>query len=298
MWVDVVTAVHAEYAGYLPAAWDSLHRQRHPHWTWRVQVDGPPGEVLDALAACGAADDGRVRIAAHGTDEGPAVTRNIALGSCTAPLVQNLDADDELEPGALAALSGALATHTHAGYAVGHARDLHADGTLRTAPLAVPAGPLARGALAVAWASALPDRTLPPVHPAGVMWRRNLLLAVGGWAALRGVEDTATLIAGSALATGILLDVPTLRYRRHDAQRSRRNSNFSGGGLSICLFGSAPPCSRPDLPGKIGTEGFTPTSGFTTSFGPRHAHRPPSSSIPGQSGLRSTNLPSAAKPPQ
>lgn len=230
MRVDVVTAVHAEYAGYLPAAWDSLRRQRHPHWTWRVQIDGPAGEVIDTLAACGAAADGRVRIGAHGTQEGPGVARNIALGECTAPLVQNLDADDELEPDAIAALSGALATHPTAGYAVGHARDLHADGTLHTLPLAVTAGPLARGALAVAWASALPDRTLPPLHPAGVMWRRTLLLAVGGWAALRGVEDTATLIAGSALATGILLDIPTLRYRRHDAQRSRQNGNFSGGG--------------------------------------------------------------------
>ncbi|WP_018500858.1 glycosyltransferase [Parafrankia discariae] len=230
MRVDVVTAAHAEYADYLPAAWDSLHRQRHPHWTWRVQVDGPPGAVLDALTGCGAAADGRVRISAHGTREGPGVARNIALGACTAPLVQNLDADDELEPGALAALSGALAADPVAGYAVGHARDLHLDGTLHTAPLAVRPGPLARGALAVAWAAALPDRTLPPVHPAGVMWRRSLLLTVGGWAALRGVEDTATLIAGSALATGVLLDVPTLRYRRHDAQRSRRNGNFSGGG--------------------------------------------------------------------
>ncbi|ETA02834.1 hypothetical protein ThrDRAFT_00016 [Frankia casuarinae] len=252
MRVDVVTAVHAEYAGYLPAAWDSLHRQSHPHWTWRVHLDGSPDEVLDVLTACGAADDGRVRIAAHGTQEGLGVARNIALGACTAPLVQNLDADDELEPGALADLSGALAAHPAAGYAVGHARDLHADGTLRTAPLAVPAGPLARGALAVAWASALPDRTLPPVHPAGVMWRRNLLLVVGGWAALRGVEDTATLIAGSALATGILLDVPTLRYRRHDAQRSRQNGNFSEG--NICSSGGVPPYSPADPPGKSGNQ--------------------------------------------
>jgi glycosyltransferase involved in cell wall biosynthesis len=236
MWVDVVTAVHGEYAVYLPAAWESLHRQNHPHWTWRVQVDGRPDEVLDALTSCGAAGDGRVRVAAHGTLEGPAVARNIALGQCTAPLVQNLDADDELEPGALAALSGALAAQPTAGYAVGHARDLHPDGTLRTAPLAVPPGMLARGALAVAWAAALPDHTLPPVHPAGVMWRRTLLLAIGGWAALRGVEDTATLLAGSALATGVLLDVPTLRYRRHHAQRSRQNGNFSGGGAQYLLI--------------------------------------------------------------
>jgi glycosyltransferase involved in cell wall biosynthesis len=261
MRVDVVTAVHAEYARYLPAAYDSLRRQSHPHWTWRVQVDGPSGEVVDALTACRAADDGRVKIAAHGTQEGPGVARNIALGSCTAPLVQNLDADDELEPGALAALSGALAAHPTVGYAVGHALDLHPDGTLHSAPLAVPAGPLARGALAVAWASALPDRTLPPVHPAGVMWRRNLLLALGGWAALRGVEDTATLIAGSALATGMLLDVPTLRYRRHNAQRSRQNGNFSGGGGSIFAHLAA---RRPTRRG-------TPLGGAITSA--EHTHK-------------------------
>jgi hypothetical protein len=68
------------------------------------------------------------------------------------------------------------------------------------------------------------------------MWRRNLLIAVGGWAALRGVEDTATLIAGSALAPGVLLDVPTLRYRRHEAQLSRNLENFSGGGDQYSLI--------------------------------------------------------------
>jgi len=254
MRVDVVTAVHADYACYLPAAWDSLRRQGYPHWTWRIQIDGPDDEVRAALDACGASADGRVQIGAHGTREGPGVTRNVALGACTGQLVQNLDADDELEPGALAALVGALAADPAAGYAVGHARDLHPDGTLASAPLAVPAGRLARGALAIAWSAALaervlPDRALPPVHPAGVMWRRNLLIAVGGWAALRGVEDTATLIAGSALAPGVLLDVPTLRYRRHEAQLSRNLENFSGGGISIPLSGSERPCSPPVRPG-------------------------------------------------
>ena len=251
MRVDVVTAAHAEYATYLPATWDSLRRQHHPHWTWRIQIDGPPRAVLEALADCGATEDGRVQVAAHGTQEGPAVTRNIALGACTAPLVQNLDADDELEPDALAVLTSALGAHPTAGYAVGHARDLHDDGSLHAASLAVPAGPLARGALAVAWMAALPHRTLPPVHPAGVMWRRNLLLAIGGWAALRGVEDTATLIAGSALATGILVDTPTLRYRRHGAQRSRQSTEFAGGGgVSMPSSGNAPRYSPPAHPGR------------------------------------------------
>lgn len=261
MWVDVVTAVHAEYADYLPSAWESLRRQHHPHWTWRIQIDGPAEAIRATLAACGATDDGRVEIAAHGTREGPAVARNIALGACTAPLIQNLDADDELEPEALGALSGALAAHPDAGFAAGHARDLHPDGSLHVTPLAIPAGPLVRGALAVAWKAALPERTLPPIHPAGVMWRRTLLFTLGGWAALRGVEDTATLLAGSALATGVLLDLPTLRYRRHGAQHSRRNEKFSGGGASICSSGSALRCFSPARPGRATNRGDGPAVG-------------------------------------
>ncbi len=240
MRVDVVTAAHLDYARYLPAAWESLRRQTSPHWTWRLQLDGPPDETaeLDAiLDACGASADGRVSIGRHGTREGPAVTRNIALGGCIEQFVQNLDADDELEPHTLAALRGALTAHPTAGYAVGHARDLRPDGTLEPAPLDLPPGELARGALAVRWQAKLATgRVLPPVHPAGVMWRRTLLITLGGWSALRGVEDTATLLAGSALATGVLLDLPTLRYRQHDAQHSRQHEKFSGGGVQHSLI--------------------------------------------------------------
>lgn len=222
--VDVVTAVHAGYASLLPLAHRSLLDQTHPHWTWLVQIDGAPGPVLAALRACGAADDPRVSVAAHGTAEGPAVTRNIALARATAPYVQNIDADDELEPDALAALSDALDAHPAAGFAVGHARDLLPDGRLREHPLPVGAGVLPRGVLPERWADRL------PVHPAGTMWRRELLLALGGWSALQGMEDTGLLMAASATAEGVLVDVPTLRYRRHAAQRSTRATDFAGGG--------------------------------------------------------------------
>ncbi|WP_053726467.1 glycosyltransferase [Streptomyces sp. WM6378] len=101
MQVDVVTAVHAPYSAFLPLAWQSLLDQSHTAWRWLVQIDGPPADVLDALTGCGAAADPRVAIASHGTTEGPAVTRNVALGRTTAPFVQNVDADDELELEAL-----------------------------------------------------------------------------------------------------------------------------------------------------------------------------------------------------
>ncbi|WP_431042797.1 glycosyltransferase [Streptomyces sp. P1-3] len=231
MRVDVVTAVHAPYAAFLPTAWESLCAQSHSDWGWLVQVDGPYDEVLDALSACGAARDARVRVEVNRTSEGPAVTRNVALGRGTAPLVQNVDADDLLEPDALAILADALAAHPAAGFALGHARDLLPTGELRDHALPVPAGVLARGALLADWATE-PGAYRLPVHPAGVMWRRSLLLRIGGWSALRGMEDTGTLMAASAMAPGVLLDAPTLRYRKHPGQSSAQTSDFSGGGAS------------------------------------------------------------------
>ncbi|SFQ63350.1 Glycosyl transferase family 2 [Amycolatopsis arida] len=241
MRVDVVTAVHAAYAPFLPAAWASVRAQRHRDWTWLVQVDGPATAVTAALAACGAADDPRVRLDAHGTREGPAVARNIALGRAEADLVQNLDADDELEPDALTVLAAALREHPDAGFAVGHARDLLPDGTLREHALDVRPGRLARGELLRIWRH---DPRRVPVHPAGVLWRRDLLLRLGGWMALRGMEDTGLLLAASAAAAGVHVPAATLRYRRHPGQRSTRRGKFTGGG---CADRAAPAAGRAAL---------------------------------------------------
>ncbi|MGH3468713.1 MAG: glycosyltransferase, partial [Thermocrispum sp.] len=161
MRVDVVTAVHEAYAEFVVHAWRSLRAQSHPDWAWLVQIDGPPRRVLDALDRCGAAGDQRVRVHAHGTREGPAVTRNVALGRATAPLVQNLDADDELEPDALETLVAALRRHDTAGFAVGRARDLLPGGELVDHPLPVPAGLLPPGTVAQAWVTEAGRYRLP-----------------------------------------------------------------------------------------------------------------------------------------
>ncbi|MFJ4654313.1 glycosyltransferase [Nocardia sp. NPDC088792] len=229
MRVDVVTAAHSAYANFLPATWLSLNAQTHTAWRWLVQCDGKGTAVRNALIACGASDDSRVQIAANGTQEGPAVTRNVALGRSSAALIQNLDADDELEPTALAALAQALENHPAAGYAAGPARDLLSSGALVDFPLPLEPGRLQRGALVDAWITTSDDYRVP-VHPAGVMWRRDLLLALGGWSAMSDMEDTGLLMAASALCEGVLIDTPTLRYRRHRAQRSKKSSGFVGGG--------------------------------------------------------------------
>lgn len=190
--------------------------------------------VLAALADCDALGDERIELAANGTREGPAVTRNVALGRASAPLIQNLDADDELEPDALSVLSSALLRTPSAGFAVGITRDLLGSGELVDFPVAFAPGLISRGALVDAWTTDPGDYRVP-VHPAGVMYRRDLLLATGGWAAMRGMEDTGLLMAASALAPGVVVDTATLRYRRHRNQISTQKTLFEGRANQVLL---------------------------------------------------------------
>jgi glycosyltransferase involved in cell wall biosynthesis len=264
MGVDVVTAVHAAYAKFLPDAWRSLLEQTRQDWTWLLQVDGAPaGEVMAALGLCGALDDARVRLSVNGTREGAAITRNVALGRSTAALVQTLDADDMLEADAIESLADALVASPDAGFAVGHARDLMPYGALLDHPLPIGDGRLPRGSLAHAWVTD-PGKYRLPVHPAGVLWRRDLLLAVGGWSALKGMEDTGLLMAASAVAEGVLINKSTLRYRKHRAQQSAQTTNFSGGGRRLRSFAHGSLCCLPVRPGgrvrpgriRLDTAGF------------------------------------------
>ncbi|GAB3668390.1 glycosyltransferase family 2 protein [Actinocorallia lasiicapitis] len=229
----MLTAVHEPNARFLADAWRSLRAQDHTDWTWFVQLDGAPEPMLDALKACGAAADPRVEIDAHLVRVAPANARNLALARGDAPLVQNLDGDDLLEPSALTLLSTALAAVPEAGYAAGRARDLHADGSLRDVDLPLKPGIIPPGAIADAWRTS-PEDYRVPLHPAGVMWRRDAIRA--GWPALHGMEDTGLLIMVARDRPGILLDAPTLRYRLHPGQSSREPRIFAGGGHQITLL--------------------------------------------------------------
>ncbi|MGP3977255.1 glycosyltransferase family A protein [Streptomyces sp. 8N114] len=228
--VDVVTAVHAAYASFLPNLWKSLREQTHPRWTWWVEIDGAADEVTEVLTGCGAVLDPRVRIGAHGGAAlGPAIVRNLALHRGQAPYVQTADADDELEPEALTRLVAALAEHPGAGFALGQARDLLPDGRLREVPLPLAPGPLERGTLAAHWVTT-EDTYLLPAVPAAALYIRDLVTVLGGWQAAAGMEDTALLMAASAATPGVLIPQATLRYRRHAEQRSRhaRSSAVEG----------------------------------------------------------------------
>ncbi|WP_233512700.1 hypothetical protein [Micromonospora deserti] len=57
-----------------------------------------------------------------------------------------------------------------------------------------------------------------PVHPATLCIRRDLALALGGWMALPGGEDTGLLIAASVVTDGYFIAEPGLLYRKHPDQ--------------------------------------------------------------------------------
>lgn len=103
--------------------------------------------MLAAPSTCDALGDAQVRLAFNGTREGPATTRNIALGHIEESLVQNLDADDAREPNTLEALSDALTHHPRTGFAVGIASDVHDSGATAEVPIGFCPGVLPRGTL-------------------------------------------------------------------------------------------------------------------------------------------------------
>ncbi|MFJ1702877.1 glycosyltransferase family 2 protein [Kitasatospora sp. NPDC088346] len=219
--VSVLTACRTDRAGTLPDALASLEAQHGTDWEWVLQFDGPVPVLPPSLLAARAGGLLSVGGSARPGGYGPAEARNRGLARCRGELVQNLDADDELEPDALTLLADALRARPDAAYAVGDARDLLPDGSLVSVALDLRPGLLAPGEVYLRWRTE-PSAYSVPLHPAGVMWRRSVLLEFGGWPALWGMDDTALLMAVSAVRPGVYVGADTLRYRRHDGQLSFR----------------------------------------------------------------------------
>ncbi len=214
--VSVVTAVHEASVVFLAQAYRSLVEQELPpgwQWEWLVQQDGS-GTAAGVLP-----DDPRVTVDS-GRRGGPATTRNLAAGRAQGSLVKVLDADDQLTPGALGRDIAVLAYEPTIGWTTASALDLWPDGsTVGWQHRDPPAGRLARNHVLHSFQQH--DYRLP-VHPATLCIRRDLLLALGGWMALPGGEDTGLLLAASVVSDGYFIGAPGLLYRRHAGQVTGR----------------------------------------------------------------------------
>lgn len=218
--ISVITAVHPATVGHLPTAYASLAGQALPPgwtWEWLVQEDGQTGLLHGSPLT---AIDLRVR-PDSGPAGGPGVARTLALARATGSLVRVLDADDLLMPGALARDIDAL-TCSDYGYVTSEVLDLLPSGFLTPPPYPHPEGPLVRGTLLAYWRG---HSYRPPVHPATLCIRRDLLLALGGWMALPASEDTGLLIAANSVSDGYHLAEPSLQYRKWPGQMTAQSAH-------------------------------------------------------------------------
>ncbi|SNY52050.1 glycosyltransferase family 2 protein [Paractinoplanes atraurantiacus] len=216
--VSVITAAYAPSAAYLAETVASVDAQRLPHgWDleWIVQEDGAAPSLAHHFARAP-----YVRYEANGAQLGIAATRNLGLSRATGDLIQVLDSDDMLLPGALESLIPKFDEH-RIHWAIGQADDLMPDGSR------------------VEWPSAFPDGIVPagsvnrhaeehggnwPIHCAGLLLRAVTLRAIGGWVGLPSDEDIAMFAALSQISDGYNLDGKTWLYRQHPQQITRAST--------------------------------------------------------------------------
>lgn len=213
--ISIITAAYAPSAEYLPETVASVQQQELPSgWEleWVVQEDG----VTPSLAGHFANVD-YVRYRASGAQLGIAATRNLALSRTSGDLVQVLDSDDVLLPGALAAVIPHFADdRIH--WAVGQADDLMPDGNRISWESALPYGIVPAGTVN-RWAAEHAGNW--PIHCAGLMVRALSLRAVGGWVGLPADEDIAMFAALSEMGDGHNVNAVTWLYRQHPGQITR-----------------------------------------------------------------------------
>ncbi|MDQ1293439.1 MAG: hypothetical protein QG608_1320 [Actinomycetota bacterium] len=213
--LSVLTAAYGPTASFLPQTASSVLGQRlPPGWEleWIVQEDGDSPELGTWLGSVE-----RVRYGANGGQFGVAVTRNIALSRARGELIQLLDHDDLLLPGAPETLIPQFTEHPiH--WTIGQADDLLPDGSRRGFPPALPFGIVEPGAVNT-WAEQHDANW--PIHCAALMVRASTLRALGGWAASPADDDIVMFSVLWELTTGYHNPALTWLYRHHPDQAHR-----------------------------------------------------------------------------
>lgn len=213
--ISIITAAWAPLAQYFGETIDSVLSQELPSgWEleWLVQEDGADPQLAARVSGLPG-----VSYAANGAHGGIAATRNLALARATGDLVQVLDHDDVLLPGALARLIPRFDDPSMA-WVVGQADDLMPDGTRRSYPSALPFGVVNPGVVNT-WA--IEHGGNWPIHCAGLLLRTQLVRAFGGWGAVPVDDDVMMFSALSECAAGYNDPSLTWLYRIHDQQTSR-----------------------------------------------------------------------------
>jgi glycosyltransferase involved in cell wall biosynthesis len=217
--LSILTALYAPTATYLDPTIEGVIAQTLPAgWDleWVVQEDGTDSGLSAKFDAAPF-----VRYEANGRHMGLAYTRNLALSRAAGSVVQVLDQDDILLPGAMARMVEHFADpRVH--WAIGQADDLMPDGQRVSWDSALPFGFLAPGAVND---HAIDHGGNWPVHCAGLTMRTSTLRAVGGWLGVPIDDDVAMFAALSEVSGGYNEEAVTWLYRHH-AQQTHKSDEW------------------------------------------------------------------------
>lgn len=212
--ISVITPVYEPVAEHLLAAYESLAAQKLPDgwsWEWLVQEDGRTGVAASILPK-----DTRI-VFGTGRRGGVAITRNMALAVAKGDLIKNLDQDDILTDGVLSRDIDVLSTEPDVHWTTSRVLDLLPDGSTVGFDNDPPGGRLAPGRVVEHWRS---HDYRAPVHPTTICIRRGLAVALGGWMAVPGSDDTGLLISASMITPGYFHAEVGLLYRKWPGQAS------------------------------------------------------------------------------
>ncbi|MDQ3406203.1 MAG: glycosyltransferase [Actinomycetota bacterium] len=229
--ISIITAAYAPLAEYFAETIESVTRQELPDgWEleWLVQEDGEVPSLAGAVAGIPF-----IKYAANKAPTGIAATRNLALTRATGDVVQVLDHDDLLLPGALKTLLP-LFDDPKCHWAVGQADDLMPDGSRRQYESALPFGQVPAGVVNT-WAMEHDGNW--PIHCAGLLLRTSLVRAFGGWGGTPVDDDVIMFSALSECVDGHNSPDTTWLYRIHSRQthKSAKWRERSSDGRRIAL---------------------------------------------------------------
>lgn len=225
--LSVVTPVYQPEPEHLQEAYESLRSQELPNgweWEWVLQEDGNTNVARELLP-----DDSRISFGT-GRRGGVAITRNLALGRARGELVKNLDADDVLMPGVLVRDIVAIEHSSDIQWATSRVLDLLPDGTRVGFEHDPATGRLECGTVVEHWKA---HNYRLPVHPTTLCIRRSLAVALGGWMAIPGSEDTGLLIAASVVSVGYFSSDVGLLYRKWPGQATASADHSDEGEWTI-----------------------------------------------------------------
>ena len=206
MKVSVLTSYYnaSQNTSFFLDAYRSLQEQE-VDWEWILQCDAEmPADQREI-----AERDPRIQIFENPHRLGTAISKNRALARSQGEYIFALDDDDILPPGSLRKLLGALQQNPDCFAAWGHCYRFEGNGE----PVPFRTWPEESRVVLPGEISDQFEKGHFALTAATLLWRREHLLALGGWMALLGSEDTGLVVTASSIWPSVALAESVYLYR-------------------------------------------------------------------------------------